>query len=230
MHSWIVKQNFMQASKATADFIAEKIIQTLDGRASCHIALPGGNTPAECLSLLAEKNLPWQQLHFYLGDERCYPEYHKERNDVMLEKNLLAKIPATNFYRIPAELGPEQAALAYQKIIDELTHLDIAFLGMGEDGHTASLFPDNPALDDPHSVVPVHNAPKPPDERVSLSLSTLKEARYRVVLSTGESKAPILSKIQQGEKLPVNCIGDINWFVDEAAYTLCSSEAKVENS
>jgi len=225
MHNWTVKPNFSQASEATADFIAEKIKLTLKHNNTCHIALPGGNTPAESLALLAKKNLPWQQLHFYLGDERCYPEFHEDRNDVMLEKNLLGKIPPTNFYRIPAELGPEQAAQAYAKIITSFSHLDIAFLGMGEDGHTASLFPGNAALKNMHPVVPVYNAPKAPAERVSLSLDTLRCANYRVVLSTGESKAPILSKIQQGKKLPINCIGDLNWFVDEAAYPLCSDES-----
>jgi 6-phosphogluconolactonase len=217
MHEWIVRDDFEQASQAAADFIADKINETLQKKGICHLALPGGNTPAYCLELLSKKDLPWHKLHLYLGDERCLPEDDPERNDVMLETNLLSKIPCAYFYRIPAELGPEHAAMAYAKKIDAIERLDIVFLGMGEDGHTASLFPGNRALLDKHSVVAVYNSPKAPDERVSLGMKTLQGATYRIVLTTGQPKAEIISQIKAGKKLPVNSIGDIHWFVDSAA-------------
>jgi len=95
---------------------------------------------------------------------------------------------------------------------------DIVILGMGEDGHTASLFPDNIALKNQlHSVVPVHDAPKPPADRVSLSLRTIAAARSRIILTTGKDKQWAIQKLKAGHALPVNAIGDSDIFVDAAA-------------
>lgn len=220
MHKWFVYSKFDQASKAAANFLVELIEVCIQQKDCCHVILPGGNTPVKCLAYLAEKSIPWKKIHWYLGDERCYPKAHVERNDVMLHKNFWSLLPETNIHRIPAELGAEKAAEIYQNEISNITSFDIAFLGMGEDGHTASLFPGNKALNDNHSVVPVYNSPKAPDERVSLSMDTLRKVHSRVVLVGGKEKAPVISRIKTGETLPVNSLGDINWFVDEAAITL----------
>lgn len=219
MHNWHISEDFEQASKDAADFIEQQILSVLSQQAKCHIALPGGNTPARCLSLLAEKGLPWQQLVWYLGDERCLPEGHAERNDVMLKQQLWSRLESPEVHVIPAERGAEQAAQDYQRVIDAIAPLDIVFLGMGEDGHTASLFPDNPALSDTHSVVAVHNSPKPPPDRVSLGMTTLQNARVRVILASGEGKAGMISHIRnntpEAVALPVNSVGAIHWFIDK---------------
>lgn len=217
MHKWFVYSEFDQASKAAADFLADKIEASIQQNGICHVVLPGGNTPKICLVYLAEKNLPWEKVHWYPGDERCLPAGDAERNDVMLEKNFWSRLPKQNFYRIPAELGADKAAEIYREIIGSVQCFDIAFLGMGEDGHTASLFPNNDALYDESPVVAVHNAPKAPGDRVSLSNRTLRHARCRVVLAGGAAKADVIARIKQDEALPINCLGDINWFVDEAA-------------
>ncbi len=216
-HQWHIHNDFTELSQAAADFIADKILQSIQQKNCCHIILPGGNTPALCLSLLELKPLPWEKIHWYLGDERCYPLGHTERNDVMLEKNLWSKLPVSNSHPIPAELGPAVGASVYRKMINDIEQFDIAFLGMGEDGHTASLFPGNKALHDERSVVAVYNSPKAPDERVSMGMNTLKNALCRIVLASGEGKADIISQIQSGDALPINSIGDIEWFVDKAA-------------
>ncbi len=216
MHNWNVYRSFDLASQAAADFLAQSIQQTIQKKDRCHVVLPGGNTPAQCLAYLAEKKISWQKIFWYVGDERCYPQGHIERNDVMLQKNLWLRIDATQVYQIPAELGAEQGAEQYRKIMDAIT-VDIAFLGLGEDGHTASLFPGNKALNDMRSVVPVYDAPKAPLERVSLSVATLQQAKSKIVLASGAAKANIIARIKEGEKLPVNMLGDINWFIDEAA-------------
>ena len=88
---------------------------------------------------------------------------------------------------------------------------------MGEDGHTASLFPGNPAIDNNHPVVPVYDSPKPPPQRVSLGLTTIQSARQRIVLVSGRGKHEALVRIKQGVQLPVSRIGATHWFVDEAA-------------
>ena len=191
----------------------------LETREHCHVALPGGSTPATCLSRLAEQPLPWDRVHWYLGDERCLPRGAAERNDRMIEQHLWHAItaPKNNIHPIPAELGAERAAEIYAGLIDAIDRLDIVLLGMGEDGHTASLFPDNPALNDPGSVVPVHHAPKPPADRVSLGITTLKAATERVVLTTGPGKRDATDQVKAGVPLPINRIGPLLWFVDRAA-------------
>jgi len=217
MHEWFIFNEFDQASKAAADFIAEKVELAISQNNNCHVVLPGGNTPKKCLRYLADKPIAWQKVHWYLGDERCYPSGHADRNDAMLEENIWSYLPETNIHRIQAEAGAENAASLYAEEIKNIHGFDIVFLGMGEDGHTASLFPGNKALKDNRVVVPVFNSPKAPTERVSLSIKTLQQAKCRVVLSAGLGKAEIIFRVKKGESLPINQIGDINWFVDKEA-------------
>lgn len=216
MHKWFVYKEFKQAAKAAAEFISDKIEASIQQKNICRVALPGGNTPKYCLTYLADKKLPWEKVHWYLGDERFFPAGHAERNDVMLDKYLWSKITDTHIYRIQTEKGVEEAAAAYRDVIAGFDCFDLAFLGIGEDGHTASLFPGNDALGDTRSVIPIYHSPKPPDERVSLSVETLKRTLSRVVLVGGKEKASIIARIKAGEPLPINCLGDIYWFVDEA--------------
>jgi 6-phosphogluconolactonase len=215
MHHWSVYKQLDDASRAAAEFLAENILAAIEAWGVCHVIVPGGSTPVRCFDFLVQKSLPWQHVHWYPGDERCYPTGHPERNDVMLQKHLLASVPASHFHAMPAELGPERAAQAYRELITDISAFDIAFLGMGEDGHTASLFPGEPALQDLNTVVAVHRSPKPPAERVSMGLNTLRRARLRMVLAGGSGKAAIIQRIRAGESLPVNSIGDIHWFLDE---------------
>ncbi len=213
-HHWHVYEQMQQASKAAADFLAQKIDESIKHRNICHVILPGGNTPVQCLTYLLKAPLPWHKIHWYPGDERCYPEGHIERNDVMLRANFWSHIDQPNVHSIPAESGAEQGALFFRKSIASIKRFDIAFLGMGEDGHTASLFPDNAVLQDVRSVVPVYHSPKAPDSRISFSINTLRNARYRMVLTGGAGKASVVRQIKNRAQLPVNIIGDINWFVD----------------
>jgi len=217
MHHWFVNKNFKDASKAAAEFLAEAIRKSVTERGVCHVILPGGKSPAQCLHYLSVMDLPWEKIHWYPGDERVLPEGDFERNDVMLRKNLWSKIPAGVFHTIPTEQGTEKSVDLFKSEIKDLDVIDVAFLGMGEDGHTASLFPQNEALNDERDIVPVYNSPKPPNERVSFGINKLVEARIRMVLTGGKSKADILSCIKQGENLPINSIGDVYWFVDQAA-------------
>lgn len=224
MHHWSVYKQLEEASKAAADFLAENILASVKARGVCHVIVPGGNTPARCFDYLIKKSLPWEKIHWYPGDERCYPEGHPERNDVMLREHLLAHIAVSHFHPMRAELGAEQAAKAYRETIQAIDAFDIAFLGMGEDGHTASLFPGNAALQDNQTVVAVSHSPKPPAERVSMSLNTLRQSRLRMVLAAGAGKAGIIERIRAGDNFPVNSIGDIHWFIDEACLATMSEE------
>jgi len=219
MHKWHVYKNKEHVSSAAAQFLINKIQDVLINKPRCNIVLPGGSTPAQCLKVVAKSDLPWDKIHWYLGDERCYPAGHEDRNDTMIRKNIWEQInsPEKNNHPISTELGPEEAATIYSNEIEESGGLDIVLLGMGEDGHTASLFPGNIALESTQAAVAVYNSPKAPDERVSLSLETLKSSQCKMVLALGEGKNKAIKQIKAGEQLPINRIGSLDWFVDEGA-------------
>jgi len=219
MHKWHIYKDMEQASIAAADFLIGKVKKILQTKSRCNIVLTGGNTPAQCLKIVAKSDLSWNKIHWYLGDERCYPLGHEDRNDTMIKKNIWSLInsPEENNHPIPAELGAEEAATLYSNEIEKSGGLDIVLLGMGEDGHTASLFPENKALEKEQIAVAVYNSPKAPDERVSLSLGTLKSSQYKMVLALGEGKRDAIQKIKAGETLPINRLGSLDWFVDEEA-------------
>ncbi len=219
MQDFSILPDAESVAQAGADFISDRINTCVSANEVCHVALPGGSTPARCLELLSHKPLPWQKIHWYLGDERCYPVGHEERNDTMIEQQLWSRIqaPTENRHPIPAELGAESAAKHYAELIDGIDRLDIVVLGMGEDGHTASLFPGNSATESAQSVVPVYDAPKPPPERVSLGLTTLQAAQLRIVLVSGGGKREAVARVKQAQPLPINRVGQACWFIDEAA-------------
>jgi 6-phosphogluconolactonase len=206
-------------ARAAAADIADTIGRVLVDNEYCHIALPGGGTPARCLELLSAMRLPWSRLHWYLGDERCYPPGHAERNDTMIRDRLWSRIdgPENNNHPIAAELGAVPGAEAYAALISSIGHLDLVVLGMGEDGHTASLFPGNAALQDTRAAVPVYDSPKPPPERVSLGLETLRSAGRCIVIATGSGKQDALQRVNRGEALPVLMAQPDRWLVDTLA-------------
>jgi 6-phosphogluconolactonase len=206
-------------AQAAADALALRILDVLGCKQYCHLVLPGGTTPVRCLELLAQKTLPWGLIHCYVSDERCLPNGDSQRNDVMIERALWSRVslPEKNKHPMAAELGAEVAALRYAELIGQIDRLDIVLLGMGEDGHTASLFPGNAALDNPALAVAVANAPKPPPNRVSLGLSAIRRATERHLIVTGQSKYEAMRQIRRGVDLPVCRIGKAYWYVDRAA-------------
>lgn len=219
MHHWHILPDADAVAQAAAELLAESIWRALDELDLCHVALPGGTTPAACLQRLAAMELPWGRIHWYLGDERCLPIGDAERNDTLLNDCLWtqAAIPEENCHRMRAELGPVDAAVDYSEQLSLAGHLDMVLLGMGEDGHTASLFPDNAALSLAETVVPVFDSPKPPPERVTLSIPTIEAAGLRVALISGAGKADALARVRAGESLPINRVGPLEIFADSAA-------------
>lgn len=218
MDCFNIYHNSDEVAEESARYIASLLRQAVEQRGECHVALPGGSTPAACLQQLAKMQLPWQRVHCYIGDERCLPVGDDERNDVMIERCLwfAVDLPQENRHIIHAELGPEDAARRFADEVRDVV-FDVVVLGIGEDGHTASLFPGNAALHSHAPAVAVYDAPKPPPERVSLGLRKIAAARERVVLATGAGKAEAVSRVRAGEQLPVAMIGLSHWFLDQAA-------------
>jgi 6-phosphogluconolactonase len=184
--------------------------QAIAERGEFHIALAGGTTPSAIYQRLASAGAEWPRWAIYFGDERCLPVDHPERNSVMAASLWLDRvaIPRNRIFPIPAELGPEEGAAAYRETLAGVGTFDMVLLGLGEDGHTASLFPGQSwggCAADP-AVLPVRSAPKPPPERVSLSAFRLSHARELMVLVTGAAKAPAVAEWRAGRKLPITAI------------------------
>ncbi|HSD79214.1 MAG TPA: 6-phosphogluconolactonase [Solirubrobacteraceae bacterium] len=175
---------------------AEVLAAALDGARTvhgvAHGALAGGSTPRRAYELLGALLGDWADVHLWFGDERCVGPDDADSNARMVREALDA--PGATVHRIRGELGAEAAAAAYGQELGETT-LDVALLGLGEDGHTASLFPRRAELDAGGVAVPVHHAPKPPPDRVSLTLGKLNAARRIVLLVSGAGKAQALARV-----------------------------------
>lgn len=209
-------------------------IALLAKRAACtqpylRIALAGGATPQACYAALRDESVDWSRIHIYFGDERCLPASDLRRNDRMAALSLLdhVPIPDSQIHRIQAHWGAVPAALDYAECLRQSGPLDLVILGMGEDGHTASLFP---GLVDPQEhrlAIPVLNAPKPPAQRVSLGPAALLAARQVMFLVTGRAKHRALQRLVCGAPLPPQQFKLGHWYVDRAAWhgdTHCEAE------
>lgn len=214
-----VHANPEELATAVAQRIAELAARSIAAHGVFHVALAGGETPRRCYEKLRGLDIGWAQAQVYFGDERCLPDGDAQRNDRMIFDTLLkhVTIPPANVHAIPAELGACEAAVRYAVVLDGIEHLDLVLLGMGEDGHVASLFPDNPATANAAPVVPVFNAPKPPAERVSLGMRTLNAARHKLFMVAGMGKREALKQIASGRALPAAGIVAAEWHLDRAA-------------
>lgn len=216
----IVFDDIDSLSSAAAHRIAGLAAEAIAARGVFRIALAGGETPRRCYEQLRLLPLDWTRVQVYFGDERCLPIGDAQRNDSMARETLLDRvaIPPANVHGIPGELGATAAATNYAVMLGSVP-LDLALLGMGEDGHTASLFPGNPATASRGAVVAVFGAPKPPPERVSLGMATLNASRHKLFLVAGAGKREALERIEQGEPLPAAGVTDAEWYLDRAAQT-----------
>lgn len=213
----------------TADQVATEVCQQIETIANQAIntngnfklVLAGGSTPEKIYRLLKDINTDWSHWYIYYGDERCLPADHNDRNSVMANLALLShvNIPASQIFTMPTELGTQKAAAEYRKIISDVDQFDLVLLGMGEDGHTASLFPGHQHNQE-ETVHEVYNSPKPPPERISLSAKTLGNTRKLFFIITGESKKEPVEQWKNGSNLPVATIASesgVDIYIDSAA-------------
>lgn len=199
------------------------------------VALSGGNTPRSVYSLLASehKELPWHAIHVFFGDERHVPPDHPDSNFRMASESLLSKvaIPEKNIHRVCAELDPDAAAGNYDEQLRDYFHLidhdwprfDLVLLGLGDDGHTASLFPGSSAVNDSSKRVAANWVEKLQTFRITLTFPVLNSAAEVIFLVSGEGKAQILSEVLRpgARKYPAQCVqpksGRLLWLADQDA-------------
>jgi 6-phosphogluconolactonase len=187
-----------------------------EGR-ECFLALAGGSTPRGLYRLLVNEpyrsQLSWQCLRVFWGDERTVPPDHQESNFRMAEETLLSHVPvpSTQVFRIEGELPPEKAAARYESVLQkqfklspgEVPSFDLILLGMGSDGHTASLFPGSPAVAESHALVAAPWVEKLSTHRVTLTPPVLNAAKHVLFLVSGHDKAAALQAVLEGPENPV---------------------------
>ncbi len=183
---------------AVADRLDREVRDAVTSRGSAHLALSGGRTPKRAYELLAERAVAWRDVHLWYADERCVPPDHAESTHRLVHETLLARQPeGVTEHRVLGEMDdPDSAARAYAGELRS-TILDVVLLGLGEDGHTASLFPYSTELDTftgGPRVLAVRDAPKPPPNRVTLTLETLGKARSLVLAVSGAGKRDALRR------------------------------------
>lgn len=204
---------YLQATNVILDSARAAIA----ARSVFRLVLAGGRTPRGVYTRLAQFSLNWKKWHIYFSDERCLPLGDPQRNDIMVRTAWLNRIaiPAANIHFIRAELGPERGAQRYSELLAAVHDFDFVLLGIGEDGHTASLFPGHNLgnADTSPAVLPVHGAPQPFSERVSLSIRRLNQTRQAMFLATGEEKRAALAAWRGGAEVPAAHIAAPHTFV-----------------
>ncbi|BCB27730.1 6-phosphogluconolactonase [Sulfurimicrobium lacus] len=221
---WHVYPEAALLHQRAAQGIERLAAEAITARGAFRVVLAGGNTPCAVYERLHDIKTAWQSWHIYFGDERCLPAGHAERNSTMASQAWLAHvaIPATQIHVIPAELGAEEAARRYALSIESVEKFDLVLLGLGLDGHTASLFPGQNYGSDScqPAVLAVHQSPKPPADRVSLSAWRLSEARSVWFLVQGKDKEAAVRKWRSGEEIPAVAIepaDGVDVWIDAAA-------------
>jgi len=214
---------------SAAGLVTALITEAVQERGRCRFGLAGGSTPEPLYEQLALGQLPWAAIDCYWGDERVVEPDDPASNYAMVQRSLLDKVdvPPRNIHRIHGELAPDAAARAYTEVLGDQP-LDVLLLGMGGDGHTASLFPETPALMNSDERVVATTSPVPPFYRISLGLRAINEARVVVLLVAGAGKAARLAEVHTQITsgvllLPAARVqptrGRLIWLIDTAAAT-----------
>lgn len=207
---WIGVENAEALRQAAYRRILDAATRSIERCGRFVIVLAGGNTPREIYRMLRGADADWSRWRVYFGDERCLPAGDAGRNSAMAAAAFIdhVAIPHDRIHAIPAERGPSAAARAYAETLRGVGDFDLVLLGLGEDGHTAGLFPGHElglAMDAPDTLA-VFDAPKPPAERVSLSAARLNRARAVLFLIQGEAKRNAVAHWRAGADIPARAI------------------------
>lgn len=223
-----------QLFEAAADEFFRVIYEAIKRGDVCRIALSGGSTPKTLYALIADRidkgrarGIDWARVHLFFGDERCVPPDHPDSNYRMVKQSLLVHGLTVAMHRVAGELPPEEAAARYEEELredfgDGVPRFDLIILGLGPDGHTASLFPGSVALNDRTRWVAANYVEKFKSWRITFTYHVLNSALEDIFLVTGVEKAEAVGHIFKGGDLPaakVKPAGKLLWYLDAAAAT-----------
>lgn len=205
----ICATDFEMRERAVA-WIVDAAAEAIARRGVFRVVLAGGETPRSVYESLRDVSTDWHAWEIWFSDERCLAIDDPRRNYRMVRESLLEHIviPSEQVHAIPVELGADKAAAYYRAVLANVPDFDLVLLGLGEDGHTASLFPGCEWGESPNApdVLAVHNAPMFPSERVSLSAHRLSRARRALFLINGAGKRTAVTAWHAGVKLPASAI------------------------
>ncbi len=207
--TWNLCDNADAVAKEAAKRILESSIEAIEKRGVFRLVLAGGHTPEATYRLLVGAETDWSSWEIYFGDERCLEVDDADRNSVMAQNTFLnaVDIPTSNIYPMNTEKGAEVAAKEYEAVVQDAMPFDVVVLGIGEDGHTGSLFPGQKHPED-QLVCPVYHSPKPPSDRVTMGVRALSNAQEVFVLATGEGKRDAIAAWKAGKAVPISEIGN----------------------
>ena len=231
-----ISKNPEQLSKELAEWISRYIQQVLEKKERFSFVLSGGGTPKLLYSIMAaspyKESVPWNKIHFFWGDERAVPFDDFRNNAKMCFEELLDKVPVNteNIHVMRTDIDPDLAAKEYESILKTYfdgseTTFDLVLLGMGDDGHTLSLFPGTKVIHEQHAWVTSFFLQAQDMYRITLTAPLVNASACVVFLAAGSGKAETLKNVLEGEKnidlYPSQIInpekGQLHWFVDEAA-------------
>lgn len=209
-------------SESPARTAAERFAQFVIEQERVHVAVSGGSTPRDMFRFLATDLaavVPWDRIQIYQVDERCVPPTSHDSNWRMLNEELLVHVPGVKAFRMEAER--RGAAQDYEALLrgelpggGPVPELDLVMLGMGADGHTASLFPGTAALAESERLVVRNDVPQLGVQRVTMTFPLINAANARWFLVRGGDKAPAYARVMDGENVPAGQLKDARWFVD----------------
>jgi 6-phosphogluconolactonase len=239
MNNVVVVPDPKALTHEAAKRFTELVQEAAGSRGRFSVALSGGSTPGRFYSVLAEDpyraRIPWHQVHLFWGDERCVPPGDPESNYRLADETLISQVPIPegNVYRMRGELEPGAAARAYERVLEDFfcgprARFDLVLLGLGEDGHTASLFPGSPVMAEVERLVAPVTAfyQDRPAQRMTLTLPAINASRQVLFLVSGSAKAQVVQAVVEGPErhLPAQRIqpaaGQLTWLLDAAAASL----------
>lgn len=234
-----IAENTTRLSEELAGWITDYIQEVLRKQERFTFVLSGGSTPRQLYALLSaapyKEQIAWEKLHFFWGDERAVPFDDERNNARMCYLELLDKVPVLpeNIHIMRTDLAPEQSAMAYEEVLkdyfkDSATSFDLVLLGMGDDGHTLSLFPGTEVIHEQNKEVTAFFLPAQDMYRITLTAPVVNRSACVIFMAAGAGKAATLKSVLEGkrnlDKFPSQIInpenGQLHWFVDEAAASL----------
>ena len=239
MATLTIKSDINELAQTAAKLVAQQLNDAITASGSAVWVLAGGTAPMGAYAILARDyrdRIDWAHVTVLLGDERCVPTHHPDSNWYQISQTLLDHVPIAerNKLRPSYELAADEAAQAYEAAVkrlvtndDGIPHFDVVWLGMGEDGHTLSLFPAHAGLKNTEQlVISIHDSPKPPPDRISLTLNALQNVSHCTVMAAGSGKAGIIAQAMRPDTtLPIvqavqtieNNGAQVMWLLDTAA-------------
>ena len=204
----------------TAKLLTEIIRTTIDSKQNCNVIVAAGRSITKSLECLSPKSIEWQRVNWFLADERCVAIDDPQRNDLQIQRVLKRTLGNTygNVNSARTDIDLEEAVKEYATRIEQINMFDFCLLGMGDDGHIASLLPGHRAINSTDKCCLVSDSPNPPSQRITLSMSALRNTENRIVITAGATKRQAVGEFKNNPQTPVRIFEPTLIVLDREAY------------